>query len=895
RGENGSSIPQQQKSYQLISENSFTGSSYNPVNTPEIKNNLSHTSKATNFHGFSSFITARSSLTCADLAQDPFVTYFNLGNGTFFKIDGETTFNHEWYNIGMQDYLPTWRWWWTSKYMGKSTSDATKTLTAEFTWNDAWFGGSCLQISGGTTSDVYLQLFKTKYQTAISGDYITIRYKVLSGTGSMAWACSTEDAPTTAVSQTIKNNAVPTGTWVKSRIQIANSRSGLKVQDAILAQIGLKFSNTTSDFKVLIGEMSLVREASETPAAPVIVKSRALASNYKGVDLKVIFKMNSSSSQPDIPVYNKDVKTWFFKVYAQQEGSTEIMCTTTTSWASYLVGVPYDKALGGRVRIGVSAVSLDGNSESNVTWGEWLSVPAATVVEGFSVSKSIIKAGEDFTVSFNDPNHPAAEWQVKYSKDDALKYSGTVHDFTMQLTEEGLYDLYLTMNGKTDVYRGMIQISPAEVGAMPKINSFTGNGHEDNISIKEGASVEFNYTGRADADGKVSRGVSLGGNGCGFSMSQIPGINNRSIFTVSFWLYINSLTPEFEGTTLLQIRYCKDGWPANNWGYMWCDINADSQYHLGIKDSDGVFKPGFEFKPGAWYHLAYVFDYSSQRDIHGYINGKYIGKKSAASPAWKYENQLLIGGKAANRSGLDGYIDELQFYNKALSAAEVEASMKHQTDIAPASPLIGYWDFESTPMADYTMKSTGSNKDLIAGIYEVIMLSESESDFKSQPFSFAPGAPFISGDVYKITTLPKWTYKGATVESSEGNASAGSSRVNYVEAGNYSATLTLENSWGSDSKTIKYISVTTGIENVTLDEMRAFPNPFIDEVYVRFENGGNYTVDIFDNAGRQVSSRNVAVETGGMVNIQVNGAPGVYFVKVKNDTTLFKAMKLIKQ
>ncbi|MBQ7820354.1 MAG: secretion protein Por, partial [Bacteroidales bacterium] len=93
RGELGSSPIQIQKTYQLISENSFTGSSYNPVNTPAISDILCHTSTATNFHGFSSFITARSTLTPQDggtLATDPFVTYFNLGNGMFFKEDGVT-------------------------------------------------------------------------------------------------------------------------------------------------------------------------------------------------------------------------------------------------------------------------------------------------------------------------------------------------------------------------------------------------------------------------------------------------------------------------------------------------------------------------------------------------------------------------------------------------------------------------------------------------------------------------------------------------------------------------------------------------------------------------------------------------------------------------------------
>lgn len=171
-------------------------------------------SKSTNFCGFSNFIVARSTLTCEDLSDDPFVTYFNLGNGQFFNVEGHREFASEWYNIGMQDYLPTWRWWWTKTFMGKNASDASTDMKAEFTWSDAWFGGSCLQISGETKMS-YLQLFKTKYATAQSGDKLAIRYKVLSGNGKLEWACSTESEPTKAVTATIATNMAASDEWVE--------------------------------------------------------------------------------------------------------------------------------------------------------------------------------------------------------------------------------------------------------------------------------------------------------------------------------------------------------------------------------------------------------------------------------------------------------------------------------------------------------------------------------------------------------------------------------------------------------------------------------------------------------------------------------------------------------
>ena len=114
-----------------------------------------------------------------------------------------------------------------------------------------------------------------------------------------------------------------------------------------------------------------------------------------------------------------------------------------------------------RIRIGVSAVALDGMSESAIAWGNWITPPSNNVVEGFSIDKPIIKAGEEFTVAFDDPTHAAATWVIKASENDAVKGTFNANSFTTSLNEEGIYDLYLTQNGTTEVYRGKIQISPA--------------------------------------------------------------------------------------------------------------------------------------------------------------------------------------------------------------------------------------------------------------------------------------------------------------------------------------------------------------------------------------------------------------------------------------------------
>ena len=915
RGELGATSLQLQKTYQLICENSVTGSSYNPVNTPQVTDMLRHSTSATSFHGFSSFITARSTMMPQygdeTLADDPFVTYFNLGNGMFFKNEGVTTFNKEWYNLGIQDYMPTWRWWWTKNFMGKEAGDASTDMTAEFSWDDAWFGGSCLQISGATNK-AYLQLFKMKYAVK-NNDVIKVRYKVLSGTAKISLTLSTEDAATTEVSSVIVSSAkADEFTWVEKNIKVL-ARGGVNINGKTIALMGLKFENATDDFKVLIGEISLTRGTSPQPGTPSVVMSKALASNYKGVDMKITFDMTSNfteTRQNYESIYNSDVKTWLYKIYVQQEGCDAVLCTATTSWAAYVVGAPYDSEKGGKMRIGVSAVSMDGKSESAIAWGAYQTVPANSIVEGFSIDKPIIKAGEEFKVAFDDPNHSPAIWEIRSSATDDLVGTFDAASFTTSLEEEGIYDLYLTMNGATEVYRGKIQISPAEVGAMPEIKTFTMTTESGKASPEVNETVTFNYTGRPNSDGSVSRGIALGEKAFGIPANQLN-FNDNTPFTLTFWMYVNRYNHASSGTQFLNIRTASDQWPESDWGYIWSTINpaggtnpegSMSLYYRDATQNLGIEVPvssEFQFKPETWYHIVLVMGYTSNRTLALYINGKLVSEATVPSNkeiyTWKSSNVIMIGGNAFSRAGIDGTLDEVRLYKKALTADEVKATMQHTEDVSDAT-FIGYWDFESEANENNNVISTGYNKSLIAGLYEITTISEGNNQYLPKPINYAAGAPFIPGSNYQVVTTPQWVMTGAKVVSASGNETEGSAVASYEKEGKFNVTLTLSNSWGSDTKTISGIEVyPTGIEDVTLEEMQAFPNPFENEVYVKFVEAGNYNIELYDYTGRLINSAVLNATEGEIVNIPVEGQSGIYFIKVKGEAGLLNVMKVIKK
>ncbi|MGL4293972.1 MAG: hypothetical protein ACRCSQ_10395, partial [Bacteroidales bacterium] len=104
--------------------------------------------------------------------------------------------------------------------------------------------------------------------------------------------------------------------WIETKIRVGAGLNDLRIAGKTLAMMALKLTETTPDFKMYIGEVSLTRAVVATPDAPLYRTSEMLGSSYKGVDMKIFYKMveNYPAANAD-PVYNADVNTWYYKVY----------------------------------------------------------------------------------------------------------------------------------------------------------------------------------------------------------------------------------------------------------------------------------------------------------------------------------------------------------------------------------------------------------------------------------------------------------------------------------------------------------------------------------------------------------------------------------------------------
>ena len=814
RNAGGATAEAMQRCYLNTCEQWYTNGPRNPAVRLPVKTVRDHRPKA-DWAGISSMLSARSALAW-DILDEPFITYFNLGNGKFFNWEGRRVSDNEWYSLGIQDYLPTWRWWLTPGFMQGTVEQGGWNLAADFTWDDAYFGGSCLQVTG-TTEQEYLHLFKTDFDIDWE-QVITVRYKILEGEADVNLVLSPSDNPAEPVDGDFSILTVADSDskidaslreWQTAQFIVGEDFFPEDLQDnGGLGVIALEFKNARN-MKLLLGELSIkpLTEAA-TPAKPDVTRSKVLAYTAKGVDGKLWWNMPGTKAAGE-PVYNSDVNTSIFKVYSQEEGGEPYFVGATTSWAAIAFRSPVtdsDK----RVRFGVSAVAVDFSSESEIAWGEYLGKPAYTQVSDVVLSKNPIKPDEPFTLGYEDKLHSPSTWKlVDVSGKTVFSGTGVDVEIAQGLPEVGGYDLVIdegTANERTLGY--FVQISPESVGALPELYTLS-RGTEDVTA--GGAPVEIeltdtpvlSYTGRP-ADGQASRALALNSVYIGAKVEDLD-IQAQKSFSVAGWTKINEIPTQ--QWNLFNVSNKLGTWPQNTWGWVWMPGEADGTLKVVFRGSLSGGQPGelhyvfpdLKMQAGLWMHLAFVFDYTSegfrfQLYVNGVkqksrvlqfvsgndgaarttpgglvldydvVDGRKIGRTDGDTYidgqtfAIQADDYLYFGGAAHEGASIDGLVDDFMVWGKAMTAEDVRESMSGYTGNTLNPAIKALWDFESEANDDNSFSATGSKAGAKGYNYEVLGNPDGGTTYYNylKPV-FLPGCSFLRGTGYPIVTRPVWS------------------------------------------------------------------------------------------------------------------------------------------
>ena len=901
-----------QKAYLQKQELMFSGGNHNPGLLPSINTdcNLANASLKS-FHGLAAFLTAKSTI-----QQIPFVSRFNLGNGLKFYKDGKVAFDHKWYNLNTQDYMPTWRWWITDRNDQVTADNLSGLVKAELTFDDAYWGGSCLSLSGKTNFS-RVKLFKTMLEVQPQYEF-SVTYKSMHGTASHAkFFVALKDDVTH-----YKEIALPAveaeGQW--KTFNVTAEKLGLQAGQKV-AMMGVVVENSPADYQLYIGEIALRDNAKNfNTVAPTIKTVQVLRGRYNACDFKMQYASKEEGKWEK--TYNDEVGTWYYEIYFQQKGQDEQLLTATTSWAAYVVDAPMVSGADKReCRFGVRAVSPDGKKGSDIVWTDYQAVEYNQPLSDVVADHPVIKPNEEFTLKYLDEMVPAAQsWTLKKSvSGEVAATSGSGTSAKFSVAEEGTYDLVVIDNtGKETIVRGKVKITPEATGAVPQINSVTS----DKTTEMTGKNVTYTYDGRL-GEGKASRGLEISDP----KMFRIPGkVQEGKSYSYALWFKADKFNHDKQGTNLINKNSIHDKWPHNNWGDLWVTIRPEWQGHkklhaanevsfntMGWTSHDNpyedVMSTDYSVTPGVWNHIVVTHSDGNMQKV--YFNGRKVADHSFADSKRREDVALsdpridaskvadiFIGGGGVYKSGFNGVIDEVQVWDKPLSDAEVLEAMKGYKEGSVPANLKAYFTFEEAEGMKFKNLGTGGRE--YDGSVVVISGSGGESTSSAayvdqKPNTDVLGFPGIEGS-FDIKTKPTWMLGDGQISSQTDKTAV----VTYAAPGKKNVTLKLKNGWGETEKTVEEIvEITSGVNSISeLDAQSGFsvyPNPFVESVNMRFADYGRYTINILDATGVLLQSNIFDAAQGQVVNVAISGAKGMYLVQVLKEGKIYKTVKVVKK
>lgn len=911
--DNGTSDIAIQNTYLKKQELIFSGGYNNPAVLPKISTNSTLANASLRgFHGLATFLTAKSTI-----QEVPFVTRFNLGNGLSFRKDGEVTFDHKWYNLNTQDFMPTWRWWVTDRQDQANESNISGLIKPELTFDDAYWGGSCLALAGHTDFS-RVKLFKTLLE--VQPDYeFSVTYKTLKGTDSHAKLFVAVKGHLTEYKEINLPATQAEGKWATYTVKASDLK--LNAGDKV-AMMGLVLEDTPSDYKLLVGEMALRKDnQSFNTATPEIKQVEVLRGRYNACDFKIRYASKEVEDRWQ-PIYNDEVGTWYYEIYFQQKGQKEQLLTATTSWAAYVVDAPMISGADKReCRFGVRAVSPDGKNGSDIVWTNYQTVDYDQPLTDVVIDRPVIKPNEEFVLKYQDEMVPAArKWKlVDAQTGNVVETAGEGTSATMSVAEVGTYDLVVTdSKGVETTVRAKVKITPAETGAVPTITKIEA----DKSTEKVDKDITYTFDGRL-GEGKASHGLEI----TDPKMFMIPGdVQQGKSYSYALWFKADKFSHDKQGTNLINKNSIADSWPHNNWGDLWVTIRPEwqgSDHHHNANEIsfntmgwtahdspyEDVMSTGYEVTPGVWNHVVVTHANDDIQKI--YFNGRQVANHNFRESTRREDlgmkdgrinrrvtANIFIGGGGVYKAGFNGVIDEVQVWNKPLSDDEVRRAMKGYKENEIPEGLQAYFTFEEANGTKF--KNLGKAGSKFDGSVVVVEGSGGENTSSASYVDQTPnndvlGFPGIEGTLDIKTT--------ATWESGDGKISSETDKtavISYATPGKKDVTLKLKNAWGEAEKTVTEVVDITSEANAiaTLNTelgLAVYPNPFVESVNLRFGEFGRYTINILGANGSLLQNNSFEAAQGQVVNVAINGAKGIYFVQVMKDGKTYKTLKVIKK
>lgn len=170
------------------------------------------------------------------------------------------------------------------------------------------------------------------------------------------------------------------------------------------------------------------------------------------------------------------------------------------------------------------------------------------------------------------------------------------------------------------------------------------------------------------AAGKLGNAYDFDGTpGYGHGRTVVDSIFSLSgDFTISFWVNLSDVAPALSNNAVLSNFDLSGGFPNWNGWLIYVDNNAS-----GVIMADGINTVGYypaTFTTSTWYH---VVIYRSGSDVWIYLDGSGIYANIYPGALTTSVQPLYVGMGFFGGTPLNGLLDEVAIWNRALSVTEI--------------------------------------------------------------------------------------------------------------------------------------------------------------------------------------------------------------------------------
>lgn len=343
---------------------------------------------------------------------------------------------------------------------------------------------------------------------------------------------------------------------------------------------------------------------------------------------------------------------------------------------------------------GTTTVALTTDESDTLAISGWLSQEAKAKVGSFTESGYGYFAGKIDNV---------AVWSTSLTSSErsALYNSGSGSDLTGSSDLAGWWKM--DRSNAPTTHTGTADISVGITATATGASVAGSTTHTGTASIS--ASITASATGASVAGFANDYSLSVDGTNDHLATNFITNTHSlKDGFSSSLWVYLddNSTTQDFFG------RYG----------------NGSARFYFGITGTKVRAAVGNAYdtttlshgmSTGAWYHVAYTFSGGSSGTFTYYLNGSSVGTISFTwtSDSGSYEPVHIGGlknGSNTSQNPTNGKLDEIAFYNSALSASDITAIYNSgaPTNLSSDTDLVAYWRMEENTGSTVADSSSNS-------------------------------------------------------------------------------------------------------------------------------------------------------------------------------------------